>query len=167
MKFHFIFSRPPACVLLGVSHDVMSFNFYSLADWFKVMTKSASSGGTQSFCGEAIHRAVRRWCRWSGNGVTTTPAVRLIIVRRAPHPRGDLVDGVVTVYFSDQEFKFKISLDFEAGVSLGGSDYFILELRGKLWRPEHRESPPARLVTIEVTNSPTIYSSNQLLNLQL
>ena len=55
----------------------------------------------------------------------------------------------------------------EAGVSLGDSDYFLLKLRGKLWQPEHRESPPAQLVTIEVTNSPTIYSSNQLLNLQL
>jgi len=25
--------------LLGVSHDVMSFNFFSLADWFKVIDK--------------------------------------------------------------------------------------------------------------------------------
>ena len=101
-EISFYFFPPTRPCLLRISYDVMSFNQFSLADWFTVIDKVDPLWS---------HALVLRTSKPQSSvggchvGPVTepapTPAGRLFVVCRAAHLWGAIDDGVVTVYFSD------------------------------------------------------------------
>ena len=143
-EISFYFFPPTRPCLLRISYDVMSFNPFSLADWFTVIDKVDALWSHALALRTSKPQSSVGGCHVDpATESAPTPAGRLFVVYRAAHRWGD---------WSSAALPFT-SPTGEAGVSPGGSFYFLIELKGKLWRLEQRASPPTWLITIEVVNS--------------
>ena len=118
--------------MLGVSYDGMSSNLFSLADWFKVIDKVS----------ELWRHAL---VLWIGNLQSGVEGV-LVFQKQINYHSCSPAYRSPSCASGQRSCCLIMSLPFtssteEAGVFSGGSDYFLFELRGKLWQLDQRASP--------------------------